>query len=170
MQHRIIAERKEQFAKNPSLNFVVVLNAILLGLAFSLVFFFGFILVPFSEHTLVSISITTLILILLAYSFVVLLKKKPFAFRFLMLFNIPLSLFVGASLLIFSFYAGFIFLILTIIGTITFIFYNNYLLFSSNVQELSGMTVGRMLIFLIGNIVLGLSIFCYLFYSLNTLG
>lgn len=162
-------ETQSQHKQWMPFKWALLLNNILLLLVFSLVFLICFIIVPFKEHTAISIGISIVVLALLLIWIIAFNRKRSMALRLLTCINIPLSLLVGAMFLIISFYGGSIMMALIFLGTLAFIIFNNSILTSNGIKAMAKISEQKFQVLFITNIFLGIGTLILLFISFSNI-
>jgi len=163
-------QKKVNFSSKSNLwLWIFILNNILLISFLMLMIFWGYIVIPLEEHTILSFSILNLIVIGLCFTIFSFNKKKVWTIKFLMTFNTIITLIVAVQLLLISFFAGLISLILSTFGILAFIIINNYLIFNKEVQQSYKISNDYYMASMVLNILFGLALLGYLYVSLVTM-
>lgn len=143
-------------------------NTLLIGFL-AIIIYYGYFIIFYDEHIVLSLSILTLIANGLAFAIISFNKKKVWTLKFIMIFNIPISLMVGVQLLMLSFFGGpFLMALLTFV-ILAFIIINNNLIFNRKVQQSYKISNDFFTASMVINILFGLALMCYLYVSLVTM-
>lgn len=163
-------QKKVNFSSKSNLwLWIFILNNILLISFLMLMIFWGYIVIPLEEHTILSFSILNLIVIGLCFTIFSFNKKKVWTIKFLLVFNTIITLIVAVQLLLMSVFSGLISIILSTIGILAFIIINNYLIFNKEVQQSYKISNDYYMASMVLNILFGLALLGYLYVNLVTM-
>lgn len=163
-------QKKVNFSSKSNLwLWIFILNNILLISFLILMIFWGYIVIPLEEHTILSFSILNLIVIGLCFTIFSFNKKKVWTIKFLLTFNTIITLIVAVQLLLMSVFSGLISIILSSIGILAFIIINNYLIFNKEVQQSYKISNDYYMASMVLNILFGLALLGYLYVNLVTM-
>lgn len=164
------AQSKNNFSSGSNLRLQIsILNNVVLISFLLQIIFWGFIIIPLEEQTILSFSLLTIIFFGLGFTIFSFIKNKMWAMKFLMIFNIPMTLIVGVQLLMMSLFLGVFIIALSTFGILAFIIINNYLIFNRKVQQSYKISNDFYTASMVLNILFGLALLCYLYVSLVTL-